>query len=190
MQRGWSAIAVNARRGDVRYLGAELPKSEEIFARERQLASQANGHGILKYSLSPLENGAVVEGTRDGGRSALVIDNYACAALVCLCRDPPAARTGALYFANPLLALLNSRPAAWCPQHRSLQHIRCRWAVPYSSTGILGQHGQVGRPGTATHHAGGALLHACSAHGAGVYMCVRVGCAWHAEAKCAVECCY
>ena len=115
---------------------------------------------------------------------------YACAALVCPCRDPPAARTGALYFANPLLALLNSRPAAWCPQHRSLQHIRCRWAVPYSSTGILGQHGQVGRPGTATHHAGGALLHACSAHGAGVYMCVRVGCAWHAEAKCAVECCY
>ena len=61
--------------GNQPYLGAVLPKNEEIFARERQLASQANGHGILKYSLSPLENGAVVEGTRDGGRSALVIDN-------------------------------------------------------------------------------------------------------------------
>ena len=140
--------------------------------------------------LRPLRNGAVVEGACGDARAALLIDIYACAALVCLCRDPPAARTGALYFANPLLALLNSRPAAWCPQHRSLQHIRCRWAVPYSSTGIVGQHGQVGRPGTATHHAGGALLYACSAHGAGVYMCVRVGCAWHAEAKCAVECCY
>ena len=74
-------------------------------------------HGILKYSLSPLENGAVVEGTRDEGRSALVIDNYACAALVCLCRDPPTAQIGALYFAHPLLSLLNSRPAAWCPPH-------------------------------------------------------------------------
>ena len=68
----------------------------------------ANGHGILKYSLSPLENGAVVEDTRDGGRSALAIDNYACAALVCLCRDPPIAQTGALCLANPLLALLTA----------------------------------------------------------------------------------
>ena len=87
--------------------------------------------------LRPLRNGAVVEGACGDARAALLIDIYACAALVCLCRDPPAARTGALYFANPLLALLNSRPAAWCPQHRSLQHIRCRWAVPYSSTGIV-----------------------------------------------------
>ena len=90
--------------------------------------------------LRPLRNGAVVEGACSDARAALLIDIYACAALVCLCRDPPAARTGALYFANPLLALLNSRPAAWCPQHRSLQHIRCRWAVPYSSTGIVGQY--------------------------------------------------
>ena len=143
-----------------------LCKIEEIFNRERQLASQANGHGILKYSLSPLENGAVVEGTRDGGRSALVIDNYACAALVCLCRDPPTAQTGALYFAHPLLALLYSRPAAWRPPHRPLQHIRCGWAVPYRCRSRIGQHGQVRYPGTATHRAGGVLLHACSAHGA------------------------
>ena len=143
-----------------------LCKNEEIFGRERQLASQANGHGILKYSLSPLENGAVVEGTRDGGRSALVIDNYACAALVCLCRDPPTAQTGALYFAHPLLALLYSRPAAWRPPHRPLQHIRCGWAVPYRCRSRIGQHGQVRYPGTATHRAGGVLLHACSAHGA------------------------
>ena len=136
------------------YLGAVLPKNEEIFARERQLASQANGHGILKYSLSPLENGAVVEGTRDGGRSALVIDNYACAALVCLCRDPLTAQIGALYFAHPLLSLLNSRPAAWCPPHRPLQHIRCGWAVPYRCRSRIGQHAQVMHPDTATHHAG------------------------------------
>ena len=148
------------------YLGAVLPKSEEIFARERHLASQANGHGILKYSLSPLENGAVVEGTCDGGRSALVIDNYACAALVCLCRDPPTAQIGALYFAHPLLALLYSRPAAWRPPHRPLQHIRCGWAVPYRCRSRICQHGQVRHPGTATHRAGGVLLHACSAHGA------------------------
>ena len=73
--------------------------------------------------LRPLRNGAVVEGACGDARAALLIDIYACAALVCLCRDPPAARTGALYFANPLLALLNSRPAAWCPPQRPLQHI-------------------------------------------------------------------
>ena len=159
-------IAVVLTVRSIHYLGAVLRKNEEIFARERQLASQANGHGILKYSLSPLENGAVVEGTRDGGRSALVIDNYACAALVCLCRDPPTAQIGALYFAHPLLSLLNSRPAAWCPPHRPLQHIRCGWAVPYRCRSRIGQHAQVMHPDTATHHAGGALLHACSAHGA------------------------
>ena len=126
--------------------------------------------------LRPLRNGAVVEGACSDARAALLIDIYACAALVCLCRDPPAARTGALYFANPLLALLNSRPVAWCPHHHSLQHIRCICAAPCHSAGTIGQRGQVGRPGIATHHADGVLLlHACSAHGAWVHMCMSVG---------------
>ena len=126
--------------------------------------------------LRPLRNGADVEGSCGDAGAALLIDNFAYATLVYLCQDPPTAQIGALYFANLLLALLNSRPVAWCPHHHSLQHIRCIWAAPCHSTGTIGQRGQVGRPGIATHHADGVLLlHACSAHGAWVHMCMSVG---------------
>ena len=140
--------------------------------------------------MRPLRNGADVEGSCGDAGAALLIDNFAYATLVYLCQDPPTAQIGALYFANLLLALLNSRPVAWCPHHHSLQHIRCIWAAPCHSTGTIGQRGQVARPGIATHHADGVLLlHACSAHGAWVHMCMSVGCSCHAEAKCALQCC-
>ena len=152
------------------YLGDVLCKGCTISTRERPRLLERAPAAMVKRSLGtllrPLRNGAVVEGACGDARAALLIDIYACAALVCLCRDPPTAQIGALYFAHPLLSLLNSRPAAWCPPHRPLQHIRCGWAVPYRCRSRIGQHAQVMHPDTAIHHAGGALLHACSAHGA------------------------